>query len=527
MSESEQSSAYGEWPLQPGAFAVRYPISLLHEIDFTVKDAARRISHGGLETGGFLFGRTSMAGQRETVQIEAFRAIDCEHAFGPSFVLSERDLTKMREQLLQAGSDPALEGMRLLGWYIGHARNPLRLSDHEVSLFERLFPRPGQLTLLMKPERFAPSKVSFIVRAQDRKADRDGTKIAFTLPPLSSPAPQPIVEEQPEVVMPIPADSAAQMPEPLELGAPLGPAPAPQIEPATEVEIAKAIEPDDVPEITVARKRKSRRRRRIEALRRESNLPVAPEPVKIEPPPFEIELPQIEPVVTEPLAVKPAETAPVIEAIEEKTAPAEKPVTTEPPAVLETKAEPAKVSDLALSTDSERPVKEIVPSGDFLSLEDLRARRLQRLDRSERLDRFEGPDERTPPRPPTFALMQHRPPTQIWKPLTILMAVLVVCGGVFWFYQQYFAPSVPLVVDDAVDKLLVSWPADATRGGDDAAIRIDGGAPIQLSMEEKVLGHAEIKATGDNVQVELVVHHWYGNEHGRARFVKPIITALP
>jgi hypothetical protein len=168
-----------------------------------------------------------------------------------------------------------------------------------------------------------------------------------------------------------------------------------------------------------------------------------------------------------------------------------------------------------------------MPTGGFVSLEDLRARRLQRLERSERLERpEEASDERTP-RPPTYALMQQKPPTQTWKPLTALLAILVLCGGFYLFYQQYFAPSVPLVVDDAVDKLLVSWPPDETRGGGEASIRLNGGPPIQLSMEEKVLGRAEVKTTGDDVRVELVVHHWYGDERGRARFVKPPITTLP
>jgi hypothetical protein len=233
--------------------------------------------------------------------------------------------------------------------------------------------------------------------------------------------------------------------------------------------------------------------------------------------------------VSQPVAAKPAETARVVEAAEDKIAPEDISLAEESTEPSEADAEPPEVSDLPVPADSERPVRQITPSGDFLSLEDLRARRLQRLDRSERLDRFEGSEEppRSSPRPPTYALMQEKPPTQAWKPLSILLALLVGCGGAFWFYHQYFAPSVPLVIDDAVDKLMVSWPPDATRGGGEASIRVNEGPPIQLSMEEKVLGHTEVKATSDDMKVDLVVHHWYGDEHGRARFVKPVITALP
>lgn len=597
MTDPEKSSGYGEWHLRPGAFAIRYPISLLHEIDFNVKDAARRISHGGMETGGFLFGRTSTDGQTETVQIEAFRPIDCEHAFGPSFVLSERDLAKMREQLLQAGSDPALEGMRLLGWFVGHARNPLRLSDHEASLFDRLFPRPGQLTLLVKPERFAPSKIAFLVRAQDRKVDRDGTRIAFSLPPLSAPAPKP-EEEKPEVGI-IPADSTAQMAEPLELGAPVQqPAETPK---AAEVPSPPEVTAEPVPEPVIAEPVPTASSPAPIVAEPTSPEPVSPEsaapgPVALEPiapkpipeaivPEARVPAPVVPTPVPAPASAKPADvplpatpkpaptrhivpkpsapeatrpepthTVPVSEPIVpaflvdqtvidklEPKFPVREPVTPEPVGrePFNDQIQQANAMDETLPIDAGPPtgltgptpaadpaVREMVPSGGFLSLEELRTRRLQRLERSERTETFE-PSEELAPRPPTFALMQEKPPARFWKPLIASVAALILCGFAFWFYQQYFGPSVPLQVDDRIDKILVSWPPDATRDGSEAALRVNGGPPAQLSMEEKVLGRAEIAATGDDIQVELIVHHWFGDARGRVRFLRPAITALP
>jgi hypothetical protein len=535
MTDSEQS--YGEWSIEPGAFVIRYPIALLHEIDFNVKDAARRISHGGMETGGFLFGRTVSGSERETVHIEAFRAIECEHAFGPSFVLSERDLKKMPEQLLQAASDPGLEGMRLLGWFIGHARNPLRLNDHEASLFDRLFPRPGQLTLLMKPERFAPSQIALIVRARDRKVDRDGTKIAFPLPPLLGAPPPLRVEELPEPI-PVPAEAAAEspegvaeLPEALELGAPPSqsvkesamPVPAARErvwvvddEPAEEKGAEKAVEEkaveergaEKVVEEKAAEEKAAGEKTVGDDLARISHTPSVGR--------------SADTAETSLRATSSAETQ-----IAEVEAPVQAPPV---PALPNPPASPPRPESTAPTGGAPDggPEKEIAQNSGLISLDDLRARRLQRLERTERIDQPVGRSEESVAQPPTYALTQSaRPPLRVSWPVMAVFLAVMLCIAAYWFREQYFATAVPLEVDDRVDKLMVLWPADATRGGGDATIRVDDATPVPLSPEEKLLGRAEVSRTEDDVQVELVVHHLFFNARGRVRFLKPPITAKP
>src|SRR5436190_23628963 len=109
MTARETTGAYATWT-QPGApFTVSYSLPLLHEIDFVVNEGYRRIPHGGIELGGVLFGRVDVS----TVRLDAFRNIECEHASGPSFTLSERDVALLRQQLANAASDPALEGLQV------------------------------------------------------------------------------------------------------------------------------------------------------------------------------------------------------------------------------------------------------------------------------------------------------------------------------------------------------------------------------------------------------------------------------
>ncbi|MBV9302581.1 MAG: hypothetical protein JOY62_03205 [Acidobacteriaceae bacterium] len=178
MTAKDSTTAYGAWR-QPGTeFTISYSLLLFHEIDFLVNEAYRRIPYGGIEIGGLLFGYPDSGEAR----IEAFRPIECEHASGPSFVLSERDLAALRAQLSATSADPELQGMMVLGWFISHSRSELRLTDREVSLFQELFPGPGKFTLLIKPERFQATRFAFLVRGADGNIERDGTQQAFILP---------------------------------------------------------------------------------------------------------------------------------------------------------------------------------------------------------------------------------------------------------------------------------------------------------------------------------------------------------
>ena len=171
-------SEYAFWAPPAGSPKILYPLPLFHEIDFVVNEGFRRIPHGGIELGGLLFGRA----ESDSLRIEAFRNIECEHASGPSFALSERDLTALSNQIEAAKSDPEIEALDVLGWFISHTRSPLKINDREAAWFDRFFPGPGKLTILAKPERFQPTRFSFLLRRADGVLERDGTERAIILP---------------------------------------------------------------------------------------------------------------------------------------------------------------------------------------------------------------------------------------------------------------------------------------------------------------------------------------------------------
>jgi hypothetical protein len=169
---------YAFWAIPGTSSKVTYSLGTFHEIDFVVNEGYRRIPHGGIEMAGLLFGRAN----EEGVRIESFRPIECEHASGPSFNLSEKDIAALEKQISSAASDPELNGLEVMGWFIAHTRGPLKLTEKEKLLFDRFFPGPNKLTVLIKPERFHPTRFGFLIREKEGQMNTDATASAIILP---------------------------------------------------------------------------------------------------------------------------------------------------------------------------------------------------------------------------------------------------------------------------------------------------------------------------------------------------------
>lgn len=248
MNNQEPEAGYASWMSPDGSPEITYSLGLFHEIDTLVNDGYRRIPHGGVETGGLLFGAWNENGLR----IEAFRLIHCQHAFGPSFVLSEGDLQSLREQLASYESDEDLRGLRAVGWFIGHTRSPLQMNDREAAWFDEFFPGEGSVAVLVKPERFQPTRFGFLMRDENGHMERDATRAAVILPlsaQMAVPSRKPFssipVADKVEVeVIPVEAEVEAPAPEPPS--APLQPAPGR----VTRVRAARPPRPAAVPEIS-------------------------------------------------------------------------------------------------------------------------------------------------------------------------------------------------------------------------------------------------------------------------------------
>lgn len=399
-------SEYAFWTPPAGSPKILYPLPLFHEIDFVVNEGFRRIPHGGIELAGLLFGRTEGSGLR----IEAFRNIECEHASGPSFVLSERDLTALSNQIETVKSDPELEALDVLGWFISHTRSPLKINDREAVWFDRFFPGPGKLTILAKPERFQPTRFSFLIRKPDGVLERDGIERAIILPlpgrtSRTAGEPIPSLTAPPEKIVPEPV--TIRKPAVAETSPSIPPPPVPAAVSETPVAERKALLAESLPTIEQVKRRRSDQ----------------PEP-SLNPP-----------ILTPPVIAPPS----------------------------------------------------LAPPG--------------------------------PPPPPAIPTAIPEKRSNARLAIVLIVAALLGCAVGYWGYTQLPAPTIPLTVRPETSDLLVSWPAGLTRNATYAALRIDGGDPIPLSLEQKSTGQITIPSKSSNVKIELVCQNWLRDSRGIIRYV--------
>ncbi|HVX67728.1 MAG TPA: hypothetical protein VHA11_14045 [Bryobacteraceae bacterium] len=152
--------AFGAWRTA-GEAEVECSCAVLEQLRAEAVDAFRAVPHGGMETGGVLFG----VRQAGTLRIMAQVPLACEHAHGPGFVLSANDENALREVL--RGTDPRVAGLRPLGWYRSRTRGDVPLSARDLDLHAKYFPEPWQIVLVLRPEGSAIARGAFFARAAE------------------------------------------------------------------------------------------------------------------------------------------------------------------------------------------------------------------------------------------------------------------------------------------------------------------------------------------------------------------------
>src|SRR5438128_2486321 len=96
--ETQPDNSLTRWTAAACPFAIDYSPRVLDEIRLAVTDAFFSLPRGGAEIGGIFLGQQDSG----RVAIVDALPMECEHAFGPSFVLSPRDLAKLGDQIAAA-----------------------------------------------------------------------------------------------------------------------------------------------------------------------------------------------------------------------------------------------------------------------------------------------------------------------------------------------------------------------------------------------------------------------------------------
>jgi len=169
---------FAAWAVTESPITIEYSLLVIEEIRHAVAEGFQRLSRGGIEVGGILYG----VREDRTVRILAMRPIACEHARGPAFLLSDKDRVILNQQLTADAQDPHLEGLISVGWFLSHTRSEIALSDSDLELYSIFFPAPWQVTLVVRPGRGGSMRAGFFVRGADGSVKSESSYLEFAFP---------------------------------------------------------------------------------------------------------------------------------------------------------------------------------------------------------------------------------------------------------------------------------------------------------------------------------------------------------
>ncbi|MGA2742228.1 MAG: hypothetical protein ABSG65_32905 [Bryobacteraceae bacterium] len=168
---------FGYWTAEPTGLTIEYSNAAMDEIRIRTAEGYQCLRHGGVEVGGILFGTRDDG----VLRILSVRPIACEYAHGPRFQLSNQDETGLAELLQACAGDPALAGLEPAGYYHSHTREGICLSEADVQFFDRFFPLPWQVALIVRPAQLEPSRAGFFFREDDGSMRAERSYCEFLL----------------------------------------------------------------------------------------------------------------------------------------------------------------------------------------------------------------------------------------------------------------------------------------------------------------------------------------------------------
>ncbi len=176
--QSSMDQEFSLWQAN-GLPSVEYSPAVMEELRVYGEEGFQKIPHGGIEVGAILLGERD----GETVRIREWRPMACDHARGPSFVLSPTDGEALRESLVNCSKSPELNGLAVVGWFHTHTRSKIFLSPEDVTIHETYFTEPWHVALVMRPQKDQLPAAGFFVRDAEGKMDCEASAAEFIVRP--------------------------------------------------------------------------------------------------------------------------------------------------------------------------------------------------------------------------------------------------------------------------------------------------------------------------------------------------------
>jgi hypothetical protein len=174
------------WSAPEVAWTIEYPIEVMEEIRAFACNELWRLSHGGAEVGGVMYGSQRSG----AIRILTWRPIASENADGETLRLSHRDRMTLAVQLEVARGNPDLKDLRPVGWFVSHPSGGVAMTSSDLEVHDGFFPERSQVTLVVHPTGGGRAEAGFFVRSADGSVRSDASYQNFVLEPLQALATQ-------------------------------------------------------------------------------------------------------------------------------------------------------------------------------------------------------------------------------------------------------------------------------------------------------------------------------------------------
>jgi proteasome lid subunit RPN8/RPN11 len=173
------------WSVEGRPIRIRAAADVLASIGRAAREGLEKVPRRGLEVGGLLLGTR----EGDELTITDWRPISCEHARGPGFELSANDEAALRQLLESLTGDPARSGLQVLGWFHTHTRDGICLTKSDLDVYNRFFPAPWQVALVVKPHAKEPTRAGFFFREPNGAIRAETSYREFVIEPGLRPQP--------------------------------------------------------------------------------------------------------------------------------------------------------------------------------------------------------------------------------------------------------------------------------------------------------------------------------------------------
>lgn len=177
MNDRAGGQEFVVWKVPGYGPAVEYSRSVMMQIASAVVEAFQSAQGAGVEVGGLLYGE----GSPELVRIRAWKLMARGSEDAPRLALTTSLEEEIARALEAAARGEAPGGMVPVGWAQSTTRRTIALSDAAAQVFERYFPAPWHIALIIRPSYQRPTMARFFVRGADGRLRPEAAQGEFTL----------------------------------------------------------------------------------------------------------------------------------------------------------------------------------------------------------------------------------------------------------------------------------------------------------------------------------------------------------